>query len=108
MYMSNGETLHGCSQNWAVNTIYYLLFTKYCLNKRLNIHSQWSLVSEDIIKNIARGTTDPEIDSVTWTKFSDHMATLVPNLATHALIANLATRRRHLHQLQIGPQNGKT
>ena len=23
-------------------------------------------------RNIARGTTDPEIDSVTWTKFSDH------------------------------------
>ena len=27
-------------------------------------------------KNIARGTTDPEIDSVTWTKFSDHIIRL--------------------------------
>ena len=41
------------------------------------------------IKNIARGTTDPEIDSVTWIKFINNMAPL-------ALIANLATRWRHL------------
>ena len=41
-------------------------------------------------KNIARGTTDPEIDSVTWTKFGNNMAPL-------ALVANLATRWRHLH-----------
>ena len=34
------------------------------------------------LRNIARGTTDPEIDSITWTKFSDHMAALVTNLAT--------------------------
>ena len=40
-------------------------------------------------KNIARGTTDPEIDSVTWIKFSSNMALL-------ALVANLATRWRHL------------
>ena len=26
--------------------------------------------------NIARGTTDPEIDSVTWTKFGNNMAPL--------------------------------
>ena len=37
--------------------------------------------------NIARGTTDPEIDSVTWIKFS--------NKAPLALVANLATRWRH-------------
>ena len=36
-------------------------------------------------KNIARGTTDPEIDSETWTKLGSNMAPL-------ALIANLATR----------------
>ena len=36
----------------------------------------------DMWRNIARGTTDPEIDSITWTKFSDHMAALVTNLAT--------------------------
>ena len=39
--------------------------------------------------NIARGTTDPEIDSETWTKLGKNMAPL-------ALIANLATRWRHL------------
>ena len=39
--------------------------------------------------NIARGTTDPEIDSETWTKLGNNMAPL-------ALIANLATRWRHL------------
>ena len=27
--------------------------------------------------NIARGTTDPEIDSVTWIKFSNNMDILV-------------------------------
>ena len=40
--------------------------------------------------NIARGTTDPKIDSVTWTKFGNNMAPL-------ALVTNLATRWRHLH-----------
>ena len=40
--------------------------------------------------NIARGTTDPEINSVTWTKFGNNMAPL-------ALVAYLATRWRHLH-----------
>ena len=39
----------------------------------------------DLTKNIARGTTDPEIDSVTWNKFGNIMAPL-------ALVANLATR----------------
>ena len=39
--------------------------------------------------NIARGTTDPEIDSETCTKLGNNMAPL-------ALIANLATRWRHL------------
>ena len=39
--------------------------------------------------NIARGTTDPEIDSVSWTKFGNNMAPL-------AQVANLATRWRHL------------
>ena len=40
-------------------------------------------------ENIARGTTDPEIDSVTWIKFSNNMAPL-------AFVTNLATRWRHL------------
>ena len=38
-------------------------------------------------QNIARGTTDPEIDSVTWIEFSNNMAPL----------ANLPTRWRQLH-----------
>ena len=41
-------------------------------------------------KNIARGTTDTEIDSVTWIEFINNMAPL-------ALVAYLATRWRHLH-----------
>ena len=41
--------------------------------------------------NIARGTTDPEIDrAVTWIKFSNNMAPL-------ALVAYFTTRWRHLH-----------
>merc|ERR1719264_601311 len=46
------------------------------------------------LTNIARGTTDPDIDSVTWIKFSNNMSTL-------ALVPNLATRWRHLHELQL-------
>ena len=45
------------------------------------------------IKNIARGTTDPEIDSVTGIKFSNNMSLL-------ALVAYFATRWRHLHKFQ--------
>ena len=41
-------------------------------------------------KNIARGTTDPEIESVTWIKLGN-------NMAPHTLVANLANRWRHLH-----------
>ena len=41
-------------------------------------------------KIIARGTPDPEIDSVTWIKFINNMALL-------ALVAYLATRWGHLH-----------
>ena len=55
--------------------------------------------SQSESKNIARGTTDPEIDSVTWTKFGNNMAPL-------AFVANLTTRWRHLHKLQIWPPDG--
>ena len=48
------------------------------------------LVELESYINIARGTTDPEIDSVTWIKFINNMAPL-------ALVAYLATRWRHLH-----------
>ena len=40
--------------------------------------------------NIARGTTDPEIDSVTWIEFGNNMAPL-------ALVVNFPTRWHHLH-----------
>ena len=47
-------------------------------------------------KNIARGTTDPEIDSVNWTKFGNNMATL-------ALVANYPTRWRPCISCKFGP-----
>ena len=42
------------------------------------------------VKNIARGTTDPEIDSITWIELGNDMAPLT-------LVANLDSRWRHLH-----------
>ena len=65
--------------------------------------------------NIARGTTDPEIDSVTWITFSNNMdllhlvqiwppdgATCIgckfgPQMAPLALVTNLTTRWCNLH-----------
>ncbi len=44
----------------------------------------------NLIPNIARGTTDPEIDSVTLIELGNNMALLT-------LVANLPTRWRHLH-----------
>ena len=41
-------------------------------------------------ENISRGTTDPEIDSVTWTKFGNHITAI-------ALVANLITRWSQVH-----------
>ena len=52
-------------------------------------------------KNIARGTTDPEIDSGTRTQLGN-------NMAQFALVANLATGWHHLHWLQIWPPEGAT
>ena len=61
----------------------------------------WSEWWEDMTwpKNIARGTTDPEIDSVTWIELGNKIAPLT-------LVAYLATRWRHLHYLQIWPTDG--
>ena len=53
------------------------------------------------LPNIARGTTDPEINSVTWIELGNNMSSLT-------LVANLVTRWRHLHQLQIWPPHGAT
>ena len=64
-----------------------------------NVSSDFGLVMPLIFHvNIAIGTTDPEIDFVTWTKFGNHMAPL-------ALVENLTTRWRHLH---IWPPRGTT
>ena len=63
--------------------------------------------------NIARGTTDPEIDSVTWTKFSDHKAwstdgeTCISYKFSHqmaplSLVPNVTTRWRNFHWLVGG------
>ena len=55
------------------------------------------------VRNIARGTTDPEIDSVTWTELGNNMAPLAlvakfdHHMAPLALFANLTTRWCHLH-----------
>ena len=51
--------------------------------------TQGVIAQMEKLKNIARGTTDPEIDSETWTKLGNNMAPL-------ASISNLATRWRHL------------
>ena len=51
--------------------------------------------------NIATGTTDLEIDSVT--KFSNHMAAF-----GFALVSNFAIRWQHLHSLHIWPPDDTT
>ena len=51
------------------------------------------------IQNIARGTTDPEIDSVTWIDFSNSMAPL-------ALVANLANRWHNLDWFKMRSSGG--
>ena len=53
-----------------------------------------SLGNTSAIKNIARGTTDPEIDSVTWIELGNKIAPLTS-------VAYLSTRWRHLHCLHI-------
>ena len=55
-------------------------------------------------ENIASGTTDPEIDFVTWIEFSNNMALIgisrkfAHQMAPLALVANMATRWHHLHK----------
>ena len=58
----------------------------WCYKDRQNKSNRMTL---EYANNIARCTTDPEIDSVTWIKFSNNMAPL-------ALVAYLTTRWRHL------------
>ena len=47
-----------------------------------------------IVKNIDRSTTDPEIDSVTWTKFGNNMAPLAFNAFDSC---KLGHQMAHLH-----------
>ena len=71
----------------------------------------------DLEKNIARGTTDPEIDSVTWIKFSNIMpqdgATCTSckfgqQMAQLGLVQNLVIRWCHFHCLQSWPPGNVT
>ena len=55
---------------------------------RILLRKNVKLEMEKFVENIAKGTTDPEIDSVTWIKFSNNMD--------------------FLHLLQILPLDGAT
>ena len=82
------------TQLWQHSPGCHLLLVSYCLHTQLHtLLPLFTLFYYCIFrrkrKNIARGTTDPEIDSETWTKLGNNMTPL-------ALIANLATRWRHL------------
>ena len=72
--------------------------TLMCFNfagtKKLDSHFVWIFSFEITLLNIARGTTDPEIDSVTWIKFSNNMTLL-------ALVENFANRWHNLHWFKI-------
>ena len=88
----------GCSQMYYVGQICALLDptpfqwqnikseTQKVLELTLICDFRCDTISQHI--NIARGTTDPEIDFVTWIK----LATTLPL----AIVANLNTRGRHL------------
>ena len=58
-------------------------------------------ISNMCFENIARGTTDPEIDSVTWIKFSN-------NMAPRALVAYLPTDGTIWIGSKFGHQAGGT
>ena len=74
----------------------YLIWVKFRIQKSRRV-KKWKMYE----LNIARGTTDPEIDSMTWIKFSNNVTPL-------ALVAYLATRWRHLHKLKIWRPDGAT
>ena len=65
------------------------------------VHNVYIVQSDGPVVNIARGTTDPEIDCVTWIELGNKIAPLTS-------VAYLATRWRHLHYLQIWPPAGAT
>ena len=94
------------SKSSQFSTFYDAVSKKSFLQKVVYKHSSWRTRSwiiqlrsglgpkryryfQHVFWNIARGTTDPEIDSVIWIKFSNNMAPL-------AFVANLSTIWRHL------------
>ena len=97
---------------WALETLMFW-YCEYHLEEQ---NKTWQNI------NIATGTTDPETDSVTWTKFSDYKAWPADSatwlqigppdgiscissefghqMAKLALVTKLVTRSRHLHCTQ--------
>ena len=67
--------------------VQFVCFVQMCFFFFKLSHHQDTITNN---KNIASGTTDPEIYSVTWTKFGNHVAPL-------SLVAYLATRWHHVH-----------
>ena len=57
---------------------------------RILLQKNVKLEMEKFVENIAKGTTDPEIGSVTWIKFSNNMVPIV-------LVSKLTTKWHHLH-----------
>ena len=68
---------------------YFIIVSELVNQTFITMNYEFKFKQTKYIQNIARGTTDPEIDSETWTKLGNNMAPL-------ALIANLATRWRHM------------
>ena len=94
---TKGKRTHGL-YNWC----YFETLKKYWVNKRRkNIYVYRQKVN--ICQNIARGTTDPEIDSVTCIscKFGHQVTPLV-------LVAYLTTKWHNLDWFKIWSSGGAT
>ena len=89
------------------NMVCILSMVYYVLGKP--VYAVWTIVccgdkkksDVGIHPNIARGTTDPEIDFVTWIKLDNNMAPL-------ASVANLATKWQNLHWFKIWSSGSTT
>ena len=68
--------------NGKLQTQTHLITHKGEKSKKYTVEESETIEASN--KNIARGTTDPEIDSVTWIELGNNMAplTLVTNLTT--------------------------
>ena len=91
------------TRKFATKSINHYYNITILLYLKIVQHLAWCTIFKysKIMWNIARGTTDPEIDSVTWTKLGNNMMLL-------ALVSNFATRFCHWHWLQIWPPDGTT